>query len=133
MAEKLYETFEVTSALFIPTAAANSERGIVSFAGENDHLDETEIAVLALQSNRIFNRLVNFQSDIGSEKSVPLSERELQCLRLLAAGLATGRIANEIGLSEHTVNHHITTLSHKLGAKNRAHAVSIGFRLNILR
>ena len=132
-AQTLFAGFGIHSGICLPVSSASGVRGMVAFAGEDDFIDETEIAVLALQTSRIFNRLISFQNEARDTSVVELSERELQCLHLLASGLATGRIAQDLDLSEHTVNHHITTLSHKLGAKNRAHAVSIGFRLNILR
>ena len=132
-AQTLFAGFGIHSGLCLPVSSASGVRGMVTFAGEEDFIDETEIAILALQASRIFNKLISFQNEARDTSVVELSERELQCLRLLASGLATGVIAHDLTLSEHTVNHHITTLSHKLGAKNRAHAVSIGFRLNILR
>lgn len=49
-----------------------------------------------------------------------LSPREEQVLRLLAGGGTTRSIAAALGLSEHTVNRHISGAMHRLGAKDRA-------------
>lgn len=48
-----------------------------------------------------------------------LSPREDQVLRLLAGGGTTRTIADALGLSEHTVNRHISNAMHKLGARDR--------------
>ncbi|MEK6206191.1 MAG: response regulator transcription factor [Chloroflexota bacterium] len=49
-----------------------------------------------------------------------LSPRENQVLRLLAGGGTTRTIATALGLSEHTINRHISNAIHKLGARDRA-------------
>lgn len=54
-----------------------------------------------------------------------LTRREVQIVRLLAAGDSNGRIARRLTISEGTVKTHITHILRKLGAANRAEAVSI--------
>ncbi|MGB7432375.1 MAG: LuxR family transcriptional regulator [Ahrensia sp.] len=133
IAIELFSAFDFLSGVYFPCSASTGTRGAVSFAGSGkDPLGEKQIASLALTASLIFDRLIQFESDFA-DNHVDLSERELQCLRLMATGLATGRIASELEISEHTVNHHISVLIQKLRARNRAHAVSLGFRLKILR
>ena len=47
-------------------------------------------------------------------------------LQLLAQGLANKQIALALGISEHTVKFHISSIYAKLGATNRAEAVRLG-------
>lgn len=54
-----------------------------------------------------------------------LSPRESQVLRALAKGLSTKELTTLLSLSEATVKQYIKSVLVKLGAKNRAHAVSI--------
>ena len=54
-------------------------------------------------------------------------------LALLASGLRDKQIAAQLGVSEHTVKTHARHLLTKLGASSRAHAVAIGFSLELLR
>ncbi|MEK6222244.1 MAG: response regulator transcription factor, partial [Chloroflexota bacterium] len=58
-----------------------------------------------------------------------LTEREMEVLDLLAEGLANKQIALELGISEHTVKFHVSSVYSKIGATNRTEAVRIGARL----
>jgi DNA-binding CsgD family transcriptional regulator/GAF domain-containing protein len=53
-----------------------------------------------------------------------LSRRELDVLRLMAAGDTNARIATRLVLSEGTVKSHVRNILRKLGAANRAEAVT---------
>ena len=55
--------------------------------------------------------------------SVPLTTRELQVLRLMAAGLRNADIARELFVSVKTVEHHVTNLLVKLQAQSRIQAI----------
>lgn len=57
-----------------------------------------------------------------------LTRREVQIVRSLAAGDSNGKIARRFAISEGTVKTHITRILRKLGAANRAEAVSIWLR-----
>ncbi|NEW26620.1 LuxR C-terminal-related transcriptional regulator [Nocardia cyriacigeorgica] len=57
-----------------------------------------------------------------------LTRREVQIVRLLAAGDSNAKIARRLTISEGTVKTHITRVLRKLGAANRAEAVSIWLR-----
>ncbi|AHH17598.1 transcriptional regulator [Nocardia nova SH22a] len=57
-----------------------------------------------------------------------LTRREAQIVRLMAAGDSNGKIARRLTISEGTVKTHITRILRKLGAANRAEAVSIWLR-----
>jgi len=54
-----------------------------------------------------------------------LSRREHQCLRLVALGLVSVAIAEQLGVSIRTVDHHITNAMRKLRAPTRAAAVAL--------
>lgn len=56
----------------------------------------------------------------------PLTERENEVLQLLAQGLANKQIAHQLGISEHTVKFHVSSIYAKLDATNRAEAVRQG-------
>lgn len=61
-----------------------------------------------------------------------LTPRELQVLRLAAAGLANKQIAARLGVSEHTVKFHLASLMGKLGAGSRTEAVTAGIRQGLI-
>jgi len=57
-----------------------------------------------------------------------LTRRELEVLRLIAAGRTTREIARELVVSEPTVERHITNLYGKIGARGRADATAFAMR-----
>jgi len=86
-------------------------------------------AVRALSEGLIVGaRQLLFSSEEGSVERSPLTEREAQVLEWLARGLANKQIAVELGISEHTVKFHISSIYAKLNATNRTQAVREGLR-----
>jgi DNA-binding NarL/FixJ family response regulator len=61
-----------------------------------------------------------------------LSEREIEVLRLIAAGNANKELAAQLGLAEDTVKRHVTNILSKLRANDRTHAVTIGLKRGII-
>jgi two-component system response regulator DesR len=55
----------------------------------------------------------------------PLTERELEVLRLAARGDSAAQIAESLVLTIGTVRNHLSRVNRKLGARNRVHAVRI--------
>jgi DNA-binding NarL/FixJ family response regulator len=62
----------------------------------------------------------------------PLTERELEVLRLLALGLPNKGIALRLGISEHTVKFHVGAILGKLRAGGRTEAVMVAARRGLL-
>jgi DNA-binding NarL/FixJ family response regulator len=62
----------------------------------------------------------------------PLTEREVDVLRLIAAGNGNKQIADVLSISEATVKSRVTNILSKLGANDRAHAVTIGLKRGII-
>jgi DNA-binding NarL/FixJ family response regulator len=61
-----------------------------------------------------------------------LTHREMDVLRLVAAGNANKQIADQLSIGEATVKSHVTNILSKLGANDRAHAVTIGLKRGII-
>jgi DNA-binding CsgD family transcriptional regulator/tetratricopeptide (TPR) repeat protein len=57
-----------------------------------------------------------------------LSAREVEVLRLVAAGRSNREIASDLVLSEKTVENHLTRIYAKIGAENRAAAAAFAIR-----
>ena len=62
----------------------------------------------------------------------PLTDRETEVLGLLAKGLANKQIAVELGISEHTVKFHVSSIYTKLDASSRTQAVREGLRRGLI-
>jgi DNA-binding NarL/FixJ family response regulator len=61
-----------------------------------------------------------------------LTGREIEVLRLIAAGNSNKLIADQLSIVEGTVKSHVANILSKLGANDRAHAVSIGLSRGII-
>lgn len=61
-----------------------------------------------------------------------LTQREIEVLRLIAAGNANKQIADQLSIGEATVRSHVTNILSKLAANDRTHAVTIGLSRGII-
>jgi DNA-binding NarL/FixJ family response regulator len=61
-----------------------------------------------------------------------LTEREIDVLKLVAAGNANKHIADQLSIGEATVKSHVSNILSKLGANDRSHAVTIGLKRGII-
>jgi ATP/maltotriose-dependent transcriptional regulator MalT len=62
----------------------------------------------------------------------PLTERELEVLRLIAAGMSNQRIARDLVVALDTVKKHVTHVLGKLGATNRTEAAARARQLGLI-
>jgi DNA-binding NarL/FixJ family response regulator len=62
-----------------------------------------------------------------------LSLREIDVLRLIAVGNSNKLIARQLSIGEATVKSHVANILSKLGAHDRAHAVTIGMKRGIIQ
>jgi DNA-binding NarL/FixJ family response regulator len=61
-----------------------------------------------------------------------LTPREIEVLGMLALGLGNKTIASRLGISEHTVKFHVSSIFTKLNASSRTEAVTLGARLGLI-
>lgn len=62
-----------------------------------------------------------------------LTAREFEVLQLIGAGRSNRQIADELGISPHTVRNHVAHLLDKMEAQSRLEAAAIAGRLGLLR
>jgi two-component system, NarL family, response regulator YdfI len=72
------------------------------------------------------------ETDVSTSKVDALTEREVEVLGMLAEGLGNKTIAHRLGISEHTVKFHVSSVIAKLGASGRTEAVTIGIRRGLI-
>jgi NarL family two-component system response regulator YdfI len=73
--------------------------------------------------------------EFGAPDSLPaeaLTPRELQVLQQMAQGSPNKIIANHLGVSEHTIKFHVTSIFKKLGVRSRTEAVVRGTQLGLI-
>lgn len=91
--------------------------------------DELWAAVHALSQGLIVGTPeLLFETESEPHSKGPLSERESEVLGLLSKGLANKQIALQLGISEHTVKFHVSSIYQKLNVTNRTEAVREGLR-----
>ena len=94
------------------------------------------------KTNMLVLRAWAYQSQHNGEQATPspeinrmiepLTERELEILRLLNSHLPTPEIANMLALSVNTVRTHIKSVYAKLGVHSRTTAIDVSRRLKLL-
>jgi len=72
------------------------------------------------------------QPQVAGGTDDPLSPREREVLRLLAAGLSNRAIAAQLSVAERTAKHHLTGLFNKLGASSRTQALAVARERDLL-
>jgi DNA-binding CsgD family transcriptional regulator/tetratricopeptide (TPR) repeat protein len=138
--------------------AAKQGTAILLAAAQDPHLDEVyrwlrdQVAVQAvdasasecLQTRAPPQRIKRFgpethppeaaatAADTPVRSVLHLSRKEARVLEHVAAGLSNAAIAQQLGVSPHTIRFHVSSLLTKLGAKRRAEAVAIALRAGLV-
>ncbi len=108
-----------------PAAAREVERAIAVLAPLE--------ATVELDRARRLHALLSAPAETStSGPNALLTKRQLQVLRLIANGLGNPAIAEQLGISEHTVHRHVANTLTKLGVPSRSAAVAHAARLALL-
>jgi DNA-binding NarL/FixJ family response regulator len=81
-------------------------------------------------TRQVMHAVVEMQS---TPPDAGLSKRELEVLDCLAQGKTTLQIASDLFVSENTVKTHVRHILEKLGASNRAEAVSKATQIGVIK
>ena len=130
---------EVSHARSISRLLRSGVRAILSRESDPDDVLSAIHAAydgLVLLSTRTAESLAAVYGDQPLEAEDELSEeitsRETDVLRMLAEGLVNKEIVARLGISEHTVKFHISSILDKLGASTRTEAVTLGIRRGLI-
>ncbi len=124
----------------LPDAArANVPGGMISPHADGDTL------IAAIRATSVGLRIIDpeLETELGppagsaltapvSGTVQPLSPREHEVLELVASGLPNKAIARTLGISDHTVKFHVSSVLTKLDAGSRTEAVTIASRTGVL-
>jgi DNA-binding CsgD family transcriptional regulator len=116
--------------------AGNEPGGIISQDAD------AETVVAAIRAAQVGLRVIDpIVSNAGSDTATGpeqvgdmslLSPREREVLGLVASGLPNKAIARSLGISDHTVKFHVSSVLNKLNAGSRTEAVTLATRQGIL-
>ena len=105
-------------------------------------LGDEEGASLELDASRATLEALGAVADLAALKrpvphveasgNIPLTAREVQVLRLVARGSTNRSIGAELGLSERTVDRHVSNIFAKLGVSSRAAATAFAYQFDVL-
>jgi len=106
--------------------------GAIAYITKSSPIENmVEVFQSILDGHLEFIRLGNFKED-KMLRDFQLTQRELEVLALLPSGATAAAIGSLLFLTEATVKTHIGAIYRKLGAANRAQAVSIGLAENLI-
>jgi len=130
---------KIDAAVLVLTAYANDEQidavlraGARGYLLKGAALNEIERAIRTVARGetyidpRVASRLV------ALSRAPRLSAREREVLALLADGKSNKEIAAALKITERTVKFHVTAIFNKLGAENRAQAVTIAHQRGLV-
>jgi DNA-binding CsgD family transcriptional regulator len=120
--------------------------------GRLDVVDGSSASLYFERPERMVAEIVDFVTGAGSPAAAPsrarpeqgtasrlrhdrpdgLTAREMDVLRLVAAGETNAEIARRLGLSVHTVERHAVNLYRKIDARGRADATAYAVRRGIV-
>ncbi len=99
---------------------------------------EVSAALIAVAAGHfVFSRAALLGSATGeleAEREIhePLTEREIEVLRLIGSGKSNKAIGVALNVSEHTAKFHVGSILSKLGVETRTDAVRVGIKLGLI-
>lgn len=112
----------------LQTAVRSLASGVSSMIDEMPYSGLQPAGVYAEQPTMSCSPTPSFAAE-QPESELSLTRRELEVLELMAAGETNAGVASRLFISEGTVKSHVKHILRKLGAANRAEAVSRWFTL----
>lgn len=110
----------------------DDKNNIIGIIG--NYVDTTNIVASMKKVSNTVERITQLASNHQSAQNrVKMSNRELDCLRLLKEGLSSKQIAVILNISKRTVEQYIDTAKNKLDCKNSVELIYKCFRNRILQ
>jgi two-component system, NarL family, response regulator LiaR len=130
------EVVALTSVLEDASVAGAIRAGAVGYLLKNASPDELRSAIRAAAQGQVrlspeaAARLV--REVRAPESPEALTKREIEVLRLVAAGRANKEIARELEVGEQTIKAHVSSILAKLGVQSRTQAALHAFRIGLV-
>jgi len=112
-----------TSVVFEKDEKGIPQKTIVTALDLTDHLNTNEALGAVLKETRQRRHKEVLES---------LTKREIEIINLLAKGLSTKEIAEQLNRSFHTIETHRGNIKNKLGCKNVAEIATMGYRMGLV-
>jgi LuxR family quorum sensing-dependent transcriptional regulator len=122
-----------TEGLVVPIPRGGARFGLVSMAGRGRPFTPDEKSLIALLSIGFHERVRAMAPEHGFP--VPpagLTDREIQCLTLIAHGRSDRAVGAKLGIAQSTAHEYLENAKRKLQAGTRAQAVALAVSLGII-
>jgi LuxR family quorum sensing-dependent transcriptional regulator len=116
--------FGFHNALVVPTFGSIGVIGFVSMSGADFNVPARDRPVIHILALYAFDRLRELRGEPVGEKLL-LTPREREVLTWVARGKSAWQVGKILSIAKRTVDEHVQTACHRLGAENRANAVAI--------
>lgn len=124
----------VADGITVPVHGPRGTTSVISMSCRERNLDAVHftpfINALAVQFDAARWKLLN--PDVGFEQPVILTARERECLRWCKIGKSAWDISQILGITERTVQFHVSNAMMKLGASSRIAAVVMAIQQGLL-
>jgi DNA-binding CsgD family transcriptional regulator len=122
------------SGMSVPVRSKHGHRGLVSVSDSRPPEDwaafrRARLGLLIETANRLHQHVIR---EVFGEDRPNLTAREVECLRLTAAGKHAGEIATILNISPHTARDHLKSARFKLDCATLTQAVSTAVKLGLL-
>ena len=129
--------FGLVDGFAVPIYTTHGFQAIVTFGADELELNKSEQAALHLVAIYAHQAIRSLLPNNGKENTYwklekPLSMREIECLKWVAAGKTAFEISVITGISDRTVEHYIASSMRKLNATNRVQAVAEALRFRVI-
>jgi LuxR family quorum-sensing transcriptional regulator LasR len=131
--------YGIKSGITLPMHGAKGELGILCFVSNTKpdqrfHDDaRRNLPQLSYLRDFIFESSLKFiKSKQKTKKPIPVSGRELECLKWCAAGKSSWEIGRILNCSEANVNYHFGNIHHKFETNSRQQAITRAIRLGLI-
>jgi DNA-binding NarL/FixJ family response regulator len=126
----LEDAADLLERVSMPFEAAGTQLALARVLARTDRAEAARAA--SVRAAALFERLGAARPAEAAGPPSPLTDRERDVLRLVAAGLADKEIAGKLKLSPHTIHRHVSNILTKLDLPSRAAAVAHAARLGLL-
>lgn len=124
-------SFGLTNGFVVPVKTLEERIAAVSFGGDRPALDPDEASKLSFVANYAIGRFLQLHA-LADGPLASLTPRERECLLWSSEGKTEADIAKILGVSPSTISKHIASARERLGAVNKAHAIAVAMKFQLL-
>ena len=122
-----------TEGLAVPIPRGGRRVGLITIACQRRDFDPDEKAQLTTLMLGFHERVRSLAPVHGfAAPPLGLTQREIECLRLIARGASDREIGRKLGIAQTTAHEHCETAKRKLKVSTRAEAVALAVSLAII-